>query len=243
MSTIPALPIGAGRTNNLALAFQEVFIVILRTRAGSQRVDYADAFRVNVKSFISQAAKKSASIGYTDEATKMALYAIIAFLDESILNSRDPAFADWARRPLQEETFGGHVAGESFFRNLTNLLNKDESQEAADALELHALCLLLGYRGRFAMGDPNEIQTILRRIREKITRIRGSYALFQPIAQPAAPPAPKGDAWTRRLTFAAIAVAVLTLLAFVAYTLVLNQTIIASINEQNQPIAQQEQPA
>jgi type VI protein secretion system component VasF len=54
---------------------------------------------------------------------------------------------------LQEEMFGGHFAGEYFFRNVTDLLNRPESAEVADVLELHALCLLLGYRGRFAFGD------------------------------------------------------------------------------------------
>ena len=155
----------------------------------------------------------------------MAIYAIIAFLDESILNSKDPAFAEWSGRPLQEEMFGGHFAGEYFFRNVSDLLNRPESSEVADVLELHALCLLLGYRGRFAFGDTSEIQTILRRIREKIARIRGSFMLFRTAQAPAAPPLLKRDPWIRRLAITAVLVAVLSLLAYLGYMLVLAQSV------------------
>jgi type VI secretion system protein ImpK len=144
------------------------------------------------------------------------------------LNSKDPTFADWARRPLQEEMFGGHVAGELFFRNVTELLNRPESAEVADVLELHALCLLLGYRGRFAFGDASEIHSILSRIREKINRIRGAYALFRPAEAPAAPPAPKRDPWVRRLAITTVLLLVLTLLAYIGYVLVLGQSMPAS---------------
>jgi type VI secretion system protein ImpK len=212
------------KTNNLAMAFQEVFTVILRTRFFVQRVENADSFRATLRQMISAAVKDASTMGYSDEASKMAIYAMIGFLDESVLNSKDPTFADWARRPLQEEMFGGHVAGELFFRNVTDLLNRPESPEVADVLELHALCLLLGYRGRFAFGDASEIHSILQRIRDKITRIRGAYALFRPAETPAAPPAPRRDPWVRRLAITTILLAVLTLLAYFGYFMILGQS-------------------
>jgi type VI secretion system protein ImpK len=200
------------RTNNLSLAFQEVFTVILRTRFFVQRVENAETFRATLRKMISAAVKDAAAMGYSDEVSKMAIYAMIGFLDESVLNSKDPTFADWARRPLQEEMFGGHFAGEYFFRNV------------ADVLELHALCLLLGYRGRFAFGDASEIQTIFARIRDKITRIRGAYALLRPPEAPAAPPRPKGDPWVMRMAIAAALLAAFTILAYIGYVLILGQS-------------------
>jgi type VI secretion system protein ImpK len=212
------------KTNNLALAFQEVFTVILRTRFFVQRVENADSFRATLRRMISAAVKDASAMGYSDDASKMAIYAMIGFLDESVLNSKDPTFADWARRPLQEEMFGGHFAGEYFFRNVADLLNRPESAEVADVLELHALCLLLGYRGRFAFGDASEIHSILSRIREKITRIRGAYALFRQPETPAAPPRAKRDPWVLRLAVTAIVLAVFTLLAYAGYILILGQS-------------------
>jgi type VI secretion system protein ImpK len=224
MTASPAPVLPDIRTNNLALAFQEVFTVILRTRFFTQRVENAESFRATLRKMISSAVKDASAMGYSDEASKMAIYAMIGFLDESVLNSKDPTFADWARRPLQEEMFGGHFAGEYFFRNVNDLLNRPESAEVADVLELHALCLMLGYRGRFAFGDASEIHSILHRIREKIARIRGSFALFRPAETPAAPPAAKGDPWVFRLAMVAILLFVFTLLAYAGYFLLLGQS-------------------
>jgi type VI secretion system protein ImpK len=124
-----------------------------------------------------------------------------------------------------------------FFRNVTELLNRSESTEVADVLELHALCLLLGYRGRYAFGDTSEIHSVLQRIRDKIARIRGAYALFRPAETPAAPPAPKRDPWVGRLTIAAVVLAVLTILAYAGYVVILGQSIptISEINQQATP--------
>ena len=228
MTTSPASAPQDMKTNDLALAFQEVFTVVLRTRFFVQRVENADSFRTTLRRMISAAVKDASAMGYSDEASKMAIYAMIGFLDESILNSKDPTFADWARRPLQEEMFGGHFAGEYFFRNVTDLLNRPESAEVADVLELHALCLLLGYRGRFAFGDASEIHSILHRIREKIARIRGPFRLFLPAETPAAPPRPKADPWVRGLALTAILLAVFTLLAYLGYVFFLGQSLPAS---------------
>jgi len=192
--TSPPVPQQAAamlRTNSLALSFQEVFTVILRTRFQTQRAQDSESFRASIRRMISQAVQEVRALGYSDETGQMAIYAIIGFLDESILSSQDPTFSDWSRRPLQEEMFGGAIAGERFFQNVAGLLNKPESHEVADALELHALCLLLGYRGRFAFGDASEIHSILHRIREKIARIRGSYALYRPAIAPPSPKRPR----------------------------------------------------
>src|SRR5271157_4014432 len=234
MSSSPPAPLQEMKTNNLAMSFQEVFTVILRTRFFSQRVENAEAFRATLRKMISGAVKDASAMGYSAEASQMAIYAMIGFLDESVLNSKDPTFADWARRPLQEEMFGGHFAGELFFRNVTELLNRPESAEVADVLELHALCLMLGYRGRFAFGDASEIHSILQRIRDKITRIRGAYALLRPAETPAAPPAPKRDPWVRRLALTAILLAVFTLLAYLGYVLILSQSMPTSAQNDRQ---------
>lgn len=221
----PPNPIQQPKVSNLALVFQEVFTVVLRTRVLGQRVDSADYFRTSLRQMISSAVKDASAQGYSDEISRMSIYAIIAFVDESILNSKDPVFADWARRPLQEEMFGAHVAGEMFFKNLTDLLNRPDSSEVADALELHALCLMLGYRGKFAFGDASEINTVIERIRAKIIRIRGSYALFRPLEAPAAPSAKKSDSMVALLKVAAIVIGVFTVLAYAGYIFFLGQSV------------------
>jgi type VI secretion system protein ImpK len=216
MSTTEALP--NLRSNSLAMAFQDVLTVILRVRYRVQRVADANGFRESIRKMIASATQESRRIGYSDQTSQMALYAIIGFLDESVLNSQDPTFQDWSRRPLQEEMFGGHFAGEYFFRHVNELLNQPESPEVADALELHALCLLLGYRGKFAFGDNNgEILGILRRIRDKITRIRGNLVLCRVREAPAVAAPRSGDSWVRGLLVATALLLIVVLFAFGAY--------------------------
>jgi type VI secretion system protein ImpK len=215
---IPAL-----RSNNLALAFQDVITVVLRVRFRTQRVADVAAFRESIRKMIAAGAQEARRLGYSDATSQMALYAIVGFLDESVLNSQDPTFSEWARRPLQEEMFGGSFAGEYFFRHVADLLNQPETPEIADVLELHAICLLLGYRGKFAFGDNGEIPNILRAIREKIARIRGPLYLCRVAPPPALSAVKSGDAWFRGLVVLTAVIAVVCLLAFAGYWYLLGE--------------------
>jgi type VI secretion system protein ImpK len=217
------------RTNSLAFAFQDVLTTILWIRHPARAVPDAIAFRQNIKRMISAAGQQVRSLGYSDETTQMALYAMIGFLDESVLSSRDRAFSDWAGNPLQAEMFGGFFAGEYFFRHVNDLLNRSETLEVADALELHALCLLLGYRGRFAFGDSSEIHNIIRRIQDKIARIRGPIRLLRIQEAPEVRTAVYKDAWIRRLAITALVLVLLTIVGFAFYKLRLDSGL-ANIN-------------
>ena len=97
---------------------------------------------------------------------------MVAFLDESILNMRNP-FCSWPRKPLQEELFGVHVAGEIFFRNVDRLLGRERLPNHWPISEIHQLCLLR-FRGRFSASGIGEVHSDHRQIEEKIRRIRGA---------------------------------------------------------------------
>lgn len=213
------------RRSNLASAYQDVMTVVLRVRFRTQRVADAESFRDSVRKMIAAATTQARRGGYSDATTQMALYAIVGFLDESVLNSHDPTFADWLRRPLQEELFGGHFAGEYFYRHLTKLLQDADSLEGADALELHAFCLLLGYRGKFAFGSDAEVHSLLAQIRAKIARVRGPFALARVEAAPPVKKAPAGDRWFRILMLAAAILLVVCVLAFVAFHSILGSNL------------------
>ena len=210
------------RSNSLAIAFQDVITVILRVRYRVQRVSDVASFRESLRKMIVGGAQETRNLGYSDATTQMALYAIVAFLDESVLNSQEPAFQDWSRRPLQEEMFGNHFAGEYFFRHVGELLNAQDTQEGADALELHALCLQLGYRGKYAMGGSGDVGNIIRLILDKITRTRGQLLLIRTQPEPPVILARRGDPWVKRLVLATAAIAILTIVAFVGYMLLLS---------------------
>ena len=210
------------RTNSLAYAFQEVLTAILRIRFQRQQVTDAESFRGQIRRSLQSAMQESRSLGYSNEIVQTAVYATVAFLDESVLNLQNPVFADWSRRPLQEELFGGHTAGEMFFRNFRDLLSRDNNTEAADALELHCLCLELGYRGRFAFGDTGELHQLLRQAREKIARVRGNAQFLAATPAPEVRQAPRTDTWGRALMLTAAGLALITIIAFAGFEISLS---------------------
>lgn len=216
--------LASARPDNLALLFQEVLTAIVRLRANRQSLTDAESFRYHMREALKSAAQEARNrAGYASEDIKMATLAVVGFLDESILNARNPLFADWPRKPLQEELFGTHMAGEVFFQNLEQLMARNDSAELADILEVHYLCLLLGYTGRYSGSRGGELQAIMGSIGERIRRIRGQQEGLSPQWAPAyEAPRATGDAWVRRLAIGAIAAVVLTLLLFIGFKLSLS---------------------
>lgn len=211
------------RTENLALILQEVLTAVVRYRANRQPVSDAESFRHHMREALKTAAHQGRDVaGYSSEDVKLAIFAAVAFLDESILNSRNPVFADWPRKPLQEEMFGHHIAGEVFFQNLDQLLGRDDSSALADVLEVYYLCLLLGFAGRYVAGNRGELKAMMDRTADKIRRIRGRVPELSPAWQlPPEPPRIYSDRWVKRLVIAAIATLVFTVLLFVVFKVVL----------------------
>lgn len=223
MPTESPQPGGGRRKENLALAFQEILTVSARLRSGRQTVTDAASFRHNILEGLKVADQQARAQGYNGEDIKLAIFAVVAFVDESILNLRHPAFSDWPRRPLQEELFGHHIAGEVFFRNLQELLASTESQDLADVLEVYQLCLLLGFAGRYSLGGRGELKAIIDATAVKIQRIRGGAGPLSPIwALPLEAKRQAGsDPMVKTLGIVAAACLVLTLLLLVVYKLVL----------------------
>jgi type VI secretion system protein ImpK len=211
------------RRPNLALCFQELFTAIVRVRFNLQSVPNADAFRANAKDLIRMATQDAAGRGYTNEDVKVAAFAVVAFLDESVLTSKNQVFSTWSRMPLQEELFGEHMAGETFFQYVQLLLSRRDSVETVDVLELYYLCMLLGYRGRYGSSGDGELRAIMESIKGKTNRVRGGNLPLSPAwALPGDAPLPKRrDRWLRRLVWITALTAGLGIATFVASQLML----------------------
>jgi type VI secretion system protein ImpK len=172
------------RRGSLAIALQEPFTAIARLRANRQVAADAESFRLHMKQVLSAAEQSARAAGYATDDVRVALFAVIVLLDESVLNSAQPMFAEWPRRPLQEEIFGAHMGGEQFFQYLAQLLQRPDDDATADTLEVFALCLALGLRGRYAAGAGTEIRHIAAKVAEKIRRVRGPAGELSPRWRP-----------------------------------------------------------
>jgi type VI secretion system protein ImpK len=220
----PSEQLSKRRRDNLAVVFQDLLTVIVRIRDNRQRVADARAFRTQMQSALRVAEKDGISKLYPPEDVRLATSAIVAFLDETILNSSNPAFSDWARMPLQEEMFGHNVGGEVFFQNVNRLLARSDSHGVGDLLEIYSLCILLGYKGKYGIEERDSVRPVVDAIGEKILRIRGPLSGFSPSWQ--IPEglfrAPKVDHWIGRLTWAAVACILVALGCFFVFRFLLN---------------------
>jgi type VI secretion system protein ImpK len=232
MALNPGSPASLRRHENLALVFQEILVGSERLRSGRQTVTDPAVFRKQVIDALKMADQQARNQGYNAEDIKLAIFAVVAFVDESVLNLRLPVFADWPRRPLQEELFGHHVAGEIFFKNLQDLLGKNDSQDLADLLEVYLMCLLLGFAGRYSLGDRGELKAITSAVDQKIRRIRGSAVALSPAWElpPEAPAKVGTDPLAKTIGITAAACFALALILFVAYKMVLGSGV-SSLSE------------
>ncbi len=205
----------------LAGALQESITAVVRLRAERQPVTDAASFRAQLTQLLARAEQEALGMGFSAQDARLAIFAVVAYLDESVLNARTAALADWARRPLQDELFGGHMGGEWFFQHLEQLLARPDSPELADLLEVHQLCLLLGFRGKYGAGDHGELHAISSRVGERLARMRGPSGDLAPAWRPPSDRVDTRDPWLRRLTIGAIASAVLMVALWGGYALLL----------------------
>jgi type VI secretion system protein ImpK len=187
-------------------------------------VSDAESFRSHIHEALKIAEQQTRAQGYTSEDFKYAVLAVVALLDESILNSQNPKFVDWPRKTLGHELFRTHEAGEVFFQNVQQLLGQADSPTLADILEVYDLCLLLGFGGRYSFGEKGELRAIRDAIAAKIRRIREYHP---PLAPDWAPPEQSSlrsqvDPWARRYAVLALACFLLMIVLFITYKWVLS---------------------
>jgi type VI secretion system protein ImpK len=178
------------RSDSLALLFQEALTVVVRICAGRQRLGEPQVFRTHMRNTLQAAEKAALTYGYAADDLGTVLQAVAAFLDESLLNAQSAQFAG-----LYEELFGIRGPGESFVRNLDGFLERSDSLTVADLLEVHQLCLLLGFRAHLS---SLEIRFLLGQTDEKIGRIRAARPTGW---QPAHVSAPARTIASRPVTF------------------------------------------
>jgi len=162
----------------LALLYQGVFTGIVRVQAGRQPIGDPTAFQRRMEDLLLEVEREAMKAGYHKEDIEEANYAVVAFLDETVLTSNDPAKDRWSS--WQAKRYTGSIAGEGFFEHLKLLRGRRDSLQLADLLEVYLLCLLLGYQGRYAIDYASELQFLIDDTRLQIDRARGRRSALSP---------------------------------------------------------------
>jgi len=214
----PGIHASLSRRENLAYNFQEVLTAVVRLKNGRQPEGGERVFRDQMKSLLLSATEGAAKAGYSTTIIERAVFAAVAFTDESALKNH--SFSEWLSKPLQQELFKGHTGGELFFEDVQRLLSRQDSTEVADLLEVYQLCILLGFRGKYGMGSLDGLRFQIKAISEKIQRNRGPLGDLSPAWKPPTEEfrPPQKDPWERRLLFAFGIGAVLAFVLFIVFS-------------------------
>ena len=209
----------AGFSENLALFYQGLLTGVVRLQGQRQHIPDSEAFRRRTKATLQEVERAAAASGYDPQDIQDTHFAVVAFLDSVVLNSKDPVRAEWERRPLQEELFGKADAGIVFFEKLDRFCSRRDSEQLGDILEVYLLCLLLGFEGRYSGAPRAERGTLIAitdNLRRRIEKIRGREDEIspQPLFAPSQSPPLAQRSPGRQLRLVALILMVLTVLTF-----------------------------
>lgn len=200
---------------NLPLLYQGLLTGIIRLQGQRQRLPDGESFRRRTKATLQEIERVAIAGGYDGHDVRYAHFAVVAFLDEVILNSKDPVRAEWQQRTLQQDLFGQTDGGVVFFEKLDHFRSRRDSPQLADILEVYLLCLLLGFEGRYA-GKRGELEGLTESLRMRVEYIRGRSDRISPAAATAPAPAPSAHAkrTDHRLPFVTVGLVLFTLLLY-----------------------------
>jgi type VI secretion system protein ImpK len=142
----------------------------------------AGELRERLQAALDNVIGRGRAAGLTDPDLVEIRYALVAFIDAQLLKSNWPGRAEWMQLPLEVELYQRFSAGEDVFKRMSALIREGNRQ---DALSIYALCLLLGFRGKYAATpDHAEPTRILEDARRELARKLPRSDRIGPHAEP-----------------------------------------------------------
>jgi type VI secretion system protein ImpK len=121
----------------------------------------AEQLRTNLTALFTEMRRKGTASGLIPDDITDASYAIMALLDEILVQANWPGRTEWQKAPLQFQYFHENTAGENFFRRAEAYC---EQPHKLHVLQIYVLCVSLGFQGRFAMGQIAELEAFQGRM-------------------------------------------------------------------------------
>lgn len=141
----------------------------------------AAEFVTRIRTFLDDFERDARRTGASAIDIHEAKYAFCAAVDETVLASELSIRSYWERHPLQLAYFGEQLAGENFFAKLEAL--RAEGAARVQALEVFYLCLLLGFKGRYALEGSEKLHFLVLRVGDELAHFKGRRAGFAPFWQ------------------------------------------------------------
>ena len=139
--------------NDLITFAGPIFDLVLRLKAGI--VAPSNELRPQIAGMLQDFEKRAERYRFNHKIVSVSKFALAAFVDEAILSNNFSLRSEWERNPLQLEYFGENNAGNVFFDKLESMLQSIDVTQ--DAVEVYYYCLLLGFKGRYAIYDKEKL--------------------------------------------------------------------------------------
>jgi type VI secretion system protein ImpK len=144
--------------NDLVTFAGPIFDLILRLKAGI--VSPSNDLRPKVAAMLEDFEKRAERYRFNHKIVQVSKFALAAFVDETVLTNNFPLRDQWEKNALQLELFGEQLAGNKFFEKLDAMLKQIDATK--DAVEIYYMCMLLGFKGRYAVYDQEKLLAIMQ---------------------------------------------------------------------------------
>ncbi len=153
--------------NDLVTFAGPVFDLILRLKAGI--VAPSNDLRPKIASMLEDFERRAERYRFNSKIIQVSKFALAAFVDEAVLTNNFPLKNEWERNPLQLEYFGEQLAGNKFFEKLEAMLKQIEVTQ--DAVEIYYFCMLLGFKGRYAVYEQDKLLAIMQETANALVKV------------------------------------------------------------------------
>jgi type VI secretion system protein ImpK len=116
------------------------------------------ALRQRITSYLAGLEREAADQGIIREDLDKARFALVAFIDETILNSDWNQREIWRDRPLQLDLFAERRAGARFFDEMDHLRRQGEAKR--EVVEVYHQCLNLGFEGQYKVSGREQLAVV-----------------------------------------------------------------------------------
>ena len=145
--------------NDLITFAGPIFDLVLRLKAGI--VAPSNELRPKVAGMLQDFEKRAERYRFNHKIIQVSKFALAAFVDETVLLNNFPNREQWEKYALQLEYFGEQLAGNKFFEKLEAMLNQIDVTK--DAVEVYYVCMLLGFKGRYAVYEQDKLLAIMQK--------------------------------------------------------------------------------
>jgi type VI secretion system protein ImpK len=157
----------AATKNDLITFAGPVLDLILRLKAGI--VAPSNELRPKVAGMLDDFEKRAERYRINHKIVSVAKFALASFVDETVLTADFPLRHEWEKNPLQLQYFGEQLAGNKFFEKLESMLSQIEITQ--DAVEVYYYCMLLGFKGRYAIYEQEKLLAIMQKTANALVKV------------------------------------------------------------------------